>query len=211
MQVYIAHSKPKLKAELPNNVIQVLGIDQIEADGVILQDGSKLAVDVIILCTGYRYSYPFLSPDCNVNMTRGRVTPLYKHILHAQYPTLSIMAVPYLLCPFTLFYHQIKFIMAALDGSMKLPSESHMRSDIEAEYQERISSGVPDKHVHYMGDRQWDYYSDLATLAGFERMFSPVQRMIWDRVFAVKEYDLLGFQNRNFKMLGPSSFREYQS
>ncbi len=208
--MYLAHDTPRIEADLPHNIIQTVGIEQVEANGVILKDGSKLEVDAIIMCTGYRYSFPFLSPECEVNITRGRVTPLYKHIVNAKYPTLCMMAVPFELCPFTLFYHQIKFIMAALDGSMQLPSESNMLSDIEADYQERMVYTHSDLYTHYMANRQWEYYADLAKQAGFEPMFSPVHRMIWERVYAVKEYDLLGYKNTKFKLLGQSSFREYE-
>ena len=37
-------------------------IDHCEADGVVLQDGSKLDVDLVIYCTGYSKTYDFLEP-----------------------------------------------------------------------------------------------------------------------------------------------------
>jgi amino acid transporter len=38
-------------------------IDHLTADGVVFKDGSAEEFDMIMLCTGYEYKIPFLSPD----------------------------------------------------------------------------------------------------------------------------------------------------
>ena len=44
-----------------------------------------LEMDTILLCTGYHYTFPFLSPECGVNVSEDeRVTPLWKHLTHTR-------------------------------------------------------------------------------------------------------------------------------
>ncbi len=207
-QVYLCHNKPTLVTPLPANVIQKVGLKKVLPDAVILQDGQELQVDTIILCTGYEYSFPFLSPQCEVQVTRGRVTPLYKHIIHAKYPTLSFMAVPYKVAPFGMFYYQANYISSLLDGNMTLPSEEDMHDDIEKDFAHRIACGLPEWHAHELGDWQWSYYEELARLGKFDLQTPPVKSMIWNRVFELKYSDVMGYKKKTYEVVDAKSFIE---
>ena len=79
-QVYLAHRRPLLPTPLPSNVYQMKGVKRVLEDGVVLDDDTELKLDALILCTGYKYEFPFLSEECQISTEGERVTPLYKHV-----------------------------------------------------------------------------------------------------------------------------------
>ncbi len=208
LQVYLCHTKPSITAPMPSNVSQIGGIATVLPNAVILQDGRELQVDTVILCTGYEYDFPFLSPQCDVQVARGRVTPLFKHIIHAKYPNLSFMAIPYKVAPFGMFYYQANFISSLLAGNMVLPSEEHMRDDIDNDFADRLASGIPEWHAHELGDRQWPYYEELARLGQFDLQTPPVKPLIWNHVFHLKDTNVMGYKKTNYKVIDANAFVE---
>lgn len=83
-------------------------------------DGSVLAgVDLVLICTGYEYSMPFLrgggsdsgssptNPQPNdkggarlVRVEDRAVFPVYQHLFHARFPTLTFMGLLHSVVPF---------------------------------------------------------------------------------------------------------------
>eukprot|EP00884_Botryococcus_braunii_P004143 jgi/Botrbrau1/1372/Bobra.0063s0080.2 len=66
-----------------------------EEGGALLADGRVLHdVDVVLYCTGYNYTYPFLKESGIVTTGRMRVAPLWKHIFVPGYaPTLAFIGL----------------------------------------------------------------------------------------------------------------------
>jgi cation diffusion facilitator CzcD-associated flavoprotein CzcO len=62
----------------------------------IFQDGSTVPIDVVLFCTGYFYSYPFLDDDVIEETRSKHVRPIYKQLLHPRFPSgsLSFIALP---------------------------------------------------------------------------------------------------------------------
>jgi len=49
---------------LPEKVEQKVGIDRMTSDAAILKNGERVEADALVLCTGYRFAFPFLSDEC---------------------------------------------------------------------------------------------------------------------------------------------------
>ncbi|KAG2550621.1 hypothetical protein PVAP13_9KG325700 [Panicum virgatum] len=97
-EVHIAarYSEDRLgKIELYQNVWMHAEIDCIQDDGrVRFAEGSAVAADTILYCTGYRYHFPFLDLD-GLAVDDNRVGPLYGHVFPPKYaPSLSFVGVP---------------------------------------------------------------------------------------------------------------------
>ncbi len=67
------------------------GIAALEPDGVRFADGTREAVDVIVWCTGYRVTIPFLEPA--VVGPDPQSLLIYKRILHLEHPDLFFVGL----------------------------------------------------------------------------------------------------------------------
>ncbi len=185
---------------------QAFGITSLSETGFVTANCCK-EIDALVLCTGYRYDFGFLSDSCEVDTDQERVTPLYKHVVHIALPTLSFIGIPKVICPFPMFDCQVQFVLATQDGRFELPSKQDMRLDAHRDFVKRHEAGLPDRHAHHMGPRQWEYNDDLADLAHFPRI-PEVVRKLYDYVHAYRVSDLPGYKKRNFEIVGPEEFRE---
>lgn len=79
-------------------VVKCANLRELRADGsAMLDSGVALPrVDVVILCTGYSYSFPFLEGAGIVSVEDNRVGPLYQHVFPpAHAPFLSFVGLPF--------------------------------------------------------------------------------------------------------------------
>ena len=208
VQVYICHRRPQLVSPFPPNVEQkVGGIKSLTEKGFIGEDGKFTEIDVLLLCTGYKYDFPFLTSECSVSTDDERVVPLYKHIIHIDWPTLSFIGIPKVICPFPLFDCQIQFVLAVENGRMKLPTQEEMYCDMQKDFERRLENGFPVRHAHHMGKLQWGYNDELAKLADF----APIPRVVgklYDHVHHFRVTDLPGYKRKNFEIIDTENFRE---
>uniref|UniRef100_A0A1B0CED8 Flavin-containing monooxygenase n=1 Tax=Lutzomyia longipalpis TaxID=7200 RepID=A0A1B0CED8_LUTLO len=73
-------------------------ISHLTENGVVFKDGTEDTFTMIVYCTGYRYSFPFLTPDCGVTYDQNYVTPLYQHCININRPTMAFIG----LCQFVM-------------------------------------------------------------------------------------------------------------
>ncbi|XP_033648047.1 flavin-containing monooxygenase FMO GS-OX-like 4 [Asterias rubens] len=200
-KIYLSHLHPAIECPLPDNLIQVPDIKHVEEETVVFTDGRSVKADVIMLCTGYEYTFPFLKPECEVEVDRNRVTPLYRHIIHTQFPSLSFIGIPWKVCPFPQISCQVRFAMAALDGTMKLPSQTEMNADIQKDYDQRRNKWkMPHRYAHMMGGLQWDYNKELLQLAGVDDDIPPAIIKLYEKVSQVRSADLMNYKKHNFEL-----------
>lgn len=57
---------------------------------------------------GYKYSFPFLSEKCGVRVDSNMVTPLWKHMISIENPTLALIGLPFYVCAFSMFDLQVR-------------------------------------------------------------------------------------------------------
>ena len=80
-KVYLSHNKPKNISELPNNMEQIAGVIECTGDkSFALGDGNDVHdIDVLLYCSGYKYSFPFLDISCGIEVVYSftMVKPLY--------------------------------------------------------------------------------------------------------------------------------------
>jgi len=198
-KVFLCHNKPRIQSELPSNVEQKPGMHSVQGRQVTLNNGEVLTPDCLLLCTGYKFDFPFLTPKCGVDIHDERITPLYKHIVHSGLPTLSFIGITKIICPFQQFNVQLQFAMSILDGSLVLPSKDEMDADTEADYQRRLAEGLPHRYAHYMGNRQWEYSDEVASMAGCEPISKAV-RTLFDSIHATRVKNLMGYKKNNYSL-----------
>lgn len=102
------HQKdPEPKTKFAANVDMRPDVKRLTENGAIFKDGSQQDYSVIVYCTGYKYTFPFLSVDCGISVDDNYVQPLYKHCININHPTMALIGVPFYVCASQMFDLQV--------------------------------------------------------------------------------------------------------
>lgn len=136
---------------------------------VTLKDGTTLAdIDIVIVCTGYHFAYPFLpelhaddesanADTSKVLVTNGSCTlNLHKDMFYIPDPTLAFVGISQFIATFSFFEFQAMFIASVFSGKASLPSQQTMRQIYEKRLAEkgetRLMNGRQDEEVSYVDE-----------------------------------------------------------
>jgi cation diffusion facilitator CzcD-associated flavoprotein CzcO len=133
-RVFLCHNRTPICGSLPGNLDQRSGIVEcISPRTLRLANGDSIEADALIFCTGYNFDVSFLSEKCKVKVVARRVSPLFKHLIHTEFPSLCFVGLPALVVPFPLFDLQAAWFCRVLTGESALPSRAEMDADTERE------------------------------------------------------------------------------
>ncbi|KAL9126488.1 MAG: hypothetical protein Q9217_004470 [Psora testacea] len=128
------------------------------ADGRVETD-----IDAIVFCTGYYYSFPFLSSlEPSLIETGDRVQHLYKHLIDMYHPTLAFVGLPSKIIPFRTFEGQAAVVARLWSNRLELPSMQEMENWEENLVTER-GSGRPFHVLLFPED--FDYHNEMVDWA----------------------------------------------
>ncbi|KAL6645368.1 hypothetical protein ACP70R_016976 [Stipagrostis hirtigluma subsp. patula] len=147
-------------------------VERAEEDGsVVFRDGSSVKADVIMHCTGYKYSFPFLGDDSTISVDDNRIHPLYKHVFPPQVaPHLSFIGLPFKVVPFPLCELQSIWVAGVLSGRIQLPSTEEMMESVTDLYSELEAIGWPTRYTHCLKHNQFEYDDWLAEQCGHAKI-----------------------------------------
>ncbi|XP_041093415.1 flavin-containing monooxygenase FMO GS-OX-like 4 [Polyodon spathula] len=205
--VTLSHSQPPLRSPLPRGMLEAPGVQRVRGDGALeLGDGSLVRPDVFMFCTGYKFTFPFLEPgELGLQLRSHMVSPLYKHLLHTAFPSLSIVGLCRAICPFPHFHCQTQFALSVLDGSFTLPSREQMDREVDTEIRRLLDSGVPLRHVLKLDAEQWDYNDHLAALGNFPAL-PPYWRSLYQANKEFRATDLLNYKRYSYQVLSDTDW-----
>lgn len=176
-------------------VTEVPALTSLRADGGVgLADGTTLpAIDDVLLCTGYEFTFPFLPPgEGGVTVPAGGATVdgLYRQLVAVASPTLAFVGLPIKVVPLPLFQDQAAWLAAAWTGRLVrpptgegggaggdgggegkgggwgLPSAAAMAAAEADDAATRRRLGVPERYRHVLADAQWEYRRRLCDELG---------------------------------------------
>lgn len=205
-KVYLSHDLPKpVGSYLPKNVEQRAGIQAIQDNLFIFRDGSTAIIDSFIYCTGYKFTYPFMSSKVELCTADNHVEPIYKHLVHMNYTNLFLMGLPALVIPFSMFHLQAQYLLGVLEGRVKIPSPEQMQKEYEMEKKALLDQGIPLRHIMKLKERQWAYYDEIATAANIPCL-PPVIRKIYDHVNEMRDLDFTTYKNFQYRIIDSENF-----
>ncbi|KAI4257017.1 MAG: hypothetical protein LQ352_001845 [Teloschistes flavicans] len=128
------------------------------ADGQVVSD-----VEAIVFCTGYYYSFPFLSSlEPPLIVTGERVENTYEHLFWTPHPRLAFVGLPFKIIPFRTCEGQATVLARIWSGRLALPSES----DMETWEGTRIASRGAGKKFHELGGGEdFRYHNEMVEWA----------------------------------------------
>nr|XP_022920143.1 flavin-containing monooxygenase FMO GS-OX4-like [Onthophagus taurus] len=203
--VLLSNHSDILTSKYPDNVHRKPDIKEIFENDVEFVDGNVSKVDVIFYCTGFNYSYPYLHESCGIRINDNHITPLYKHMIHMERPTMCMIGIPVHVCAFPMFDLQCRFYMKYLNGEMHLPSLEVMRKEEENEINTKMLKGYRERDFHKMGCFQQEYYDSLANLAGIKSL-PPVIAKVRDCSFKRFYENLMTYRSDRYKIVDDESF-----
>jgi hypothetical protein len=162
-----AFAQLPVEQRVRGNVERTAAVAALLPDGGLrLRNGAELpAVDVLLLCTGYRYAYPFL-PSGLVDVDDNWVRPLWQDLLHVRHPTLAFIGIPFRVVPFPLFDVQARWFAALLSGDVTLPEPDTLLAASERRAAELRAAGVAQRHFHQRSLDCYDYLDALCAQSG---------------------------------------------
>ena len=204
-QVYLSDSTcPPLEDGQPlavGNLMQMPRTMSVDSESKIhFGGGCKISpgdVDVIILCSGYDYRFPFINSASNLELRcvpgERRVSPLYEHLWHAVSPSIAFVGLQHSILPFPHFEIQARALVSQLCGTASEPLPGITERLAAA----RKDTGGPNagrvQDTHYLGSFQWDYWRRLLKTAG-EYNKDAENFITTNKVSAVESLDLANIE-----------------
>ncbi len=135
-------------------------------------DGGEEEVDVVVYCTGYKISFPFLDPE--LLSAPDNEIPLYRRVVSPEHPGLYFIGlVQPLGAIMPIAEAQSEWIADLLEGRVELPSEETMRRAIKRDREAMAKRYVASKR-HTI---QIDFYPYLRTIERERRGGGALRRL----------------------------------
>ncbi|KAJ5280310.1 hypothetical protein N7478_005682 [Penicillium angulare] len=134
---YLASSMPSDKLIRPEIA---LFLSPTEYDrGIQFADGHiEEQVDAVVFCTGYFYSFPFLSSLQPPVVTDGlRTRNVYQQLFYIEHSTLAFPVLPQRIIPFPVSENQAAVLSRVWSGRISLPETGDMRTSLEDEIMQK--------------------------------------------------------------------------
>jgi hypothetical protein len=107
-------------------------IERLDRDSVVFSDGTREQIDVIVYCTGYKITFPFLEPEI-FNAADNKVD-LYRRVVPANQPGLYFIGlIQPLGAIMPLAEVQCDWVAELIDGEGALPDRLEMEREIALE------------------------------------------------------------------------------
>lgn len=175
-------------------------------DGVHFTDGTFERVSVVLYCTGYEFTFPFMSVDSNLSCCDNFVQPLYKHCLNINRPSLAVIGLIFLNCPFQTFDLQLRFALKFMTGKLALPTREAMLAETARDMDERWSRRLTRRKAHSFGEGYQEiYYADLAATAQIQPIKAYVTQLYNATRRNVKQ-DLATYRRYKFTIIDDENF-----
>ena len=183
-----------MRFEWPSGVTTHPLITEVKEDSVEFADGAVQYFDVIILCTGYLNSYPFMEDSLKLK-TKNRLYPpnLYKGVAWIDNPKLMYVGMQDQYYTFNMFDAQAWYCRDLMLGKTKVPSRSEMEEDSKkwTEKEEAVAD--------YMEaiDFQTEYTKDLLSLSDYPKFNIDEMRDMFKEWERHKDESILGFRDKS--------------
>eukprot|EP01038_Epipyxis_sp_PR26KG_P005865 gene5865-8089_t len=168
---------------ITQNLIRFKSINHEEivnnnSNGISNNDYTVNDVDIILWCTGFQYSFPFLRPNQNYDdltlpeVEDGkRVRNLYHQLFSIANPTLAFLGLPYSVVPFPMFYYQAEWIASVYTNKSQLPSKIDQIKWLKNYEESLMKMNLFNDKYHFMGGNlQWDYFRFLVLSSQLENV-----------------------------------------
>lgn len=133
----LLHAHPTVSQDLYNrlghgDITVKRNIERLDGEFVVFEDGGREQIDIIVYCTGYKITFPFLDPE--VFEAADNKVDLYRRVVPAERPGLYFIGlIQPLGAIMPLAEAQCDWVAELIDGEGALPDRLEMTREIALE------------------------------------------------------------------------------
>ncbi len=178
----------------PNGIEELPNLRNFKDKKAYFGDGNTREVDVVILCTGYLHSFPFIERNLRL-LTANRLYPsqLYKGIFWLDNPNFMYLGMQDQYYTFNMFDAQAWYVRDVLLNKIEIPERDVMENDVSTWQKREGNLKDPIEEIYF----QTDYCKDLVKLTDYEIDFDFIAKQFvqWE---SHKEENIVTYRDRSF-------------
>lgn len=177
----------------PDRVRELPCIEKIDGSHVTFIDGSEGTFDTLVLCTGYRHTFPFLPEELDLR-TPNNLYPdgLYKGVVSQKDPNLFFVGMQDQYFTFNMFDAQAWFVRDVVLGTTAVPAVAEQSADVEAWLRRLEATETHEDEV----DFQTDYVKDLISRTDYPGFDLDAVAQLFKDWLQDKSEDILGYRDQ---------------
>merc|ERR1712059_16976 len=181
-------------------------VQRFNGKTAMFKDGSTADVDVVMMCTGYLHSYPFLREELRLKSKNVLYPPgLYKGLVWTEGGNNKLLycGVQDQYYTYTMFDVCALWIVKLIEGEISLPNKATMEENWKGWVARNKALKDSDGEI----DFQTDYVVELARECGADYPYNLDVTDIFKSWHHDKEVDILTYRDKSY----PSKFTGTQS
>lgn len=179
----------------PEGVEELQLLTRVEGRMAHFRDGQTREIDAVVLCTGYKHHYPFLTDELRLK-THNRLYPpnLYKGVFWIDNPKLIYIGMQDQFYTFNMFDAQAWYARDVVLGRIPLPSAAEMKTDSES----WVAREEALKDAYEMIDFQTEYVRELLAPTDYPRLDVDECARLFKEWEHHKTEGILTYRNRSY-------------
>lgn len=146
----------------PEGVTEVPLLTKVEGRTATFLDGTTRDVDAIVLCTGYRHSFPFIEDELRLRTANELYPPnLYRGVFWLDNPRLMYLGMQDQYYTFSLFDVEAFTARDVVLGRQQLPARADMAADIEVWRARQATLAGPSDDIDFQADHLLELSKDV--------------------------------------------------
>lgn len=143
----------------PDNWEEKPLLEKVEINTATFKDGSTKHIDAIILCTGYKHHFPFLTDDLRLRTANRLATAdLYKGVAYVHNPNLFYIGMQDQWFTFNMFDAQAWWARDVILGRIQIPTD---KKTLVADVEDRVAREDAGEDSYDAIRYQGDYVKEL--------------------------------------------------
>ena len=191
--VTISYRSHELGYDWPEGIEERPLVTRFNGRTVSFLDGTTRDFDAVVLCTGYRHTYPFLPSELSL-VSRNVLYPgsLYKGVLWQENPNLIYLGMQDQYYTFNMFDVQAWYARDVMMGRIEVPSAEVRAADIAAWLSAQDALESHDDEA----DFQSAYVRDLIDRTDYPNFDLDAVSELFKTWMQEKKQDIMGYRDR---------------
>lgn len=195
--VTVSHRTEAMGFKWPANWKEVPLLTKVEGNVATFKDGSTTTVNAIILCTGYKHHFPFMSDDLRLRTANRLATAdLYKGVVYVHNPALFYLGMQDQWYTFNMFDAQAWWVRDVILGRIKLPAS---KNELIADVEKRVAGEDAGEDSYDAIRYQGNYIKELIAETDYPSFDVDGADEAFFQWKKHKAKDIMGFRNNSYK------------